>query len=72
VRELIIKIGIVSENIVIKRNLKLQIEEIIILSNKAIDDENTDDLKKNYRILKDFYDELLILEKNSDYILLDL
>ena len=72
VRELIIKIGKITENIIVDDNLKSRVEEAIIESNRAIDDDNIEILLKNEGILKHFYDELLILEKNTDYIMIDL
>jgi molecular chaperone DnaK len=72
IRDLVIKVGEKSGKMMLERDLKDNIEEIVISSNKAIDDDNMVILMKNAPILKDFYEELLILEKNSDYILIDL
>ena len=50
----------------LEKNFAGEIEDVIININKAIDDKNNDNIKKYAKILKDFYNELLVIDNNID------
>ena len=43
-----------------------EIEDVIININKAIDAKQNENIKKYTKVLKDFYNELLIIDNNID------
>ena len=49
----------------LEKNFAGEIEDVIININKAIDEKHNENIEKNTKILKDFYNELLI-NKNVD------
>ena len=58
------------EKILIEKKLEKdfagEIEDVIININKAIDEKHNDNIKKYTKILKDFYNELLVVDNNID------
>ncbi|OHD13062.1 MAG: hypothetical protein A2086_04000 [Spirochaetes bacterium GWD1_27_9] len=67
-RKLVAKIEDILREKTVDCELKNQIEEKIIDINKIIDEKDTDRIEDNIRVLKDFYEELLMLDKNPEEI----
>jgi len=63
---IIIRIQKILDEKKVEKAFAREIEDVIINNNKAIDEKRNDDIKKNTKILKDFYNELLIVDNNID------
>jgi len=65
-KDIILKINSIINEISIESKFKEEIDNIIFLSNKAIDEMNVGEIIKNNKILMDFYEELEFLNKNIE------
>ena len=50
----------------LEKDFAVEIEDVIININKAIDEKHNDNIKKYTKILKDFYNEILMIDNKVD------
>ncbi|MCK4798883.1 MAG: Hsp70 family protein, partial [Spirochaetes bacterium] len=60
-RGMIFRIERITKEKPIEKEFESEIDDVIIATNKAIDEKKIDDIVKNIKILKDFYDELVTI-----------
>ena len=70
-KELIIKFDLLKKEIKMEKETLKDIDELIAKIYKLIDTGNVELLKNNINILKELYEELLIISKTTDDILID-
>ncbi len=70
-KELIIKFDLLKKEIKIDNDTLNEIDELVLKIYKMIDEENISLLKTNINILKELYEELLIMSKTTDDILIE-